>query len=116
MDVGIVLGDPFSYDSRGNRTLMADSTGRYTSTYDALNRVATVENPQTKTLNFTYDSVLNRRTMQTADSGRFTYSYDTASQLLTERRSGTSGYAETSWPRTASAQLARLAWRDRYEY
>jgi YD repeat-containing protein len=50
----------FAYDEVGNRTLMADSTGRYSSTWDALDRRGSVNWPNKGRITYTWDAVGNR--------------------------------------------------------
>ena len=75
--------DPiYTYDLNGNRTLMIDPTGSTSYTYDTLNRLTSITNPNGETTAFAYDA-LGRRTSMTHDNGMVTnYSYDAASQLL----------------------------------
>ena len=70
-----------SYDAVSNRTLMQDSTGRTTSSYDALNRLQAVTNPAGNTITYAYDSVGQRNWMIDPDGDRFTYAFDPAGRL-----------------------------------
>jgi YD repeat-containing protein len=47
----------FSYDAVGNRTLMADLTGRTTTVYDPWNNPTSVTDPDSKTVGYGYDAV-----------------------------------------------------------
>ncbi len=49
-----------TYDPVGNRLVVADSTGRYTRTYDADNLTTSVTNPDTNRLTFIYDALRRR--------------------------------------------------------
>lgn len=71
----------FVYDKVGNRTLMHDWTGRYTSTFDDVNRQTVAEAPNSKTINLAYDKVSQRKTMSVPGSGTVTYTHDAARQL-----------------------------------
>ncbi len=51
---------------------MHDATGRYTSTYDDLNRTRTAFNPASKKIAYAYDSVGQRDHMFDPDGSRFT--------------------------------------------
>ena len=71
----------YSYDPNGNRTGMTTPWGGFTYTYDQLDRVRSITNPQGRTFNFTYDA-LGRRTSLTYPNGvEAVYAYDAASQL-----------------------------------
>ena len=69
------------YDAVGNRTLLHDHTGRYTATYDNLNRPQETKEPNNKIITLTYDKVSQRSTMAVPDVGRVTYTHDPARQL-----------------------------------
>jgi RHS repeat-associated protein len=71
----------FSYDTVGNRTLMADSTGRYTATYDAVGQTTVTASPNGQRQSFSYDAVGKRRSMDATGAGRSTYQYDAANQI-----------------------------------
>jgi hypothetical protein len=47
----------FIYDAVSNRAIMAEGTGRHTSTYHALDRTKTVVNPSNKKIKNAYDAV-----------------------------------------------------------
>jgi YD repeat-containing protein len=61
-----------AYDAVSNRTLLADSTGRYTSTYDERNLPRRVTSPGGKTITYTHDALARRAGMVEPDGGRFT--------------------------------------------
>jgi YD repeat-containing protein len=65
-----------AYDAIGRRTLAANTSGRFTSVYDAVNRVASTIAPAGKRVTYQYDSVNRRSAMIDPDGGRFTYSHD----------------------------------------
>jgi len=60
---------------------MEDTTGRYTYSYDALNRSKAVTTRAGKTITYSYDAVGNRKFMLDPDGGRFTYIYDAADRI-----------------------------------
>ena len=60
---------------------MADSTGRYTRTFDALDRTHSSTNPALLTLTFVWDPVGERSALIDPAAGRTTYAYDAAKQL-----------------------------------
>ncbi len=70
-----------AYDLVGNRTLMADSTGSTTSTFDPLNRTESVVNPAGARITYSYTPVGLRAAMQDPNGGRYTYAYDAARRL-----------------------------------
>ncbi|MBX3437907.1 MAG: hypothetical protein KF861_10485 [Planctomycetaceae bacterium] len=45
---------------QGNRTMMANDTGRYTSTYDDLSRRRSVTNPAGQRITYTYNALSQR--------------------------------------------------------
>ena len=61
---------------------MANQTGRYTTTYDSLQRRRTVVTPAGKVITYSYDSLSRKSQMNVADAGIFTYSYDANNQLV----------------------------------
>ena len=71
----------FSYDEVGNRTAMADPTGRTTTVYDDRNYPTRVTNPDDKSVTYAYDARGQRRTMTDPDGGLFTYTHDAAARL-----------------------------------
>ncbi|QDU39654.1 tRNA3(Ser)-specific nuclease WapA precursor [Maioricimonas rarisocia] len=74
----------FSYDATGDRTMMANSTGRYTTTYDELSRRRSVSTPAGHVLTYSYDS-LSRRAELDSPAGRFTYAYDANNRITLVR-------------------------------
>jgi len=71
----------FTYDQVGNRTVLADPTGRTTTVYDDRNRPVRVTNPDDKAITYSYDAIGRRRTMVDPDDGVFTYTHDAAGRL-----------------------------------
>ena len=53
----------FSYDCVGNRTLMADSTGRYTFAYNTVSKTTSAASPNGQRTTYTYDAIGLRRSM-----------------------------------------------------
>lgn len=74
-----------AYDPQGNRTVMRDATGRYTATYDALDRMIDIRNPSNRRVTYAYDAIGQRRRMLDPDNGRFTYTFDAAARILAVR-------------------------------
>lgn len=77
----------YAYDAVGNRTSMATPWGKYDYTYDALNRLTGIVNPQNVTISFGYDAVGRRTSKKIFRSApeilaETSYSYDAAGQLL----------------------------------
>lgn len=64
-----------AYDAVSNRTVLADSTGRYTTLYDSLNRPRAVTNPAQMTISYGFDAAGRRAWMIEPSGGRFTYGY-----------------------------------------
>lgn len=64
-----------AYDAVSNRTLLSDSTGRYTTVFDVLNRPHTVTNPANLTISYSYDPAGRRAKMVEPFGGVFTYGY-----------------------------------------
>jgi len=62
---------------------MANHTGKYTLTYDTLQRKQTVVTPVGKVITYSYDALSRKSQMQVLDAGVFTYSYDANNQLKT---------------------------------
>lgn len=69
------------YDPVGNRTLLHDRTGRYTMTFDDVNRNSVSQAPNSKTITLTYDKVSQRATMAVPGAGKVTYTHDPERQL-----------------------------------
>lgn len=64
-----------AYDAVSNRTVLADSTGRYSTLYDSLNRARAVTNPAQLTISYGFDAAGRRAWMVEPSGGRFTYGY-----------------------------------------
>jgi YD repeat-containing protein len=65
----------------GNRVTMRDSTGRYTYTFDAVDRKTMAALPSTQRLTYTFDSVGQRNYLVAPTGGRFTTAYDVAQRI-----------------------------------
>ncbi len=74
----------YTYDADGNRIGMSTPWGNFTYTYDALNRMTSVTNPQGETFKFSYDTDGRRVSLTYPSSNGVvaTYSYDAAGQLI----------------------------------
>ena len=62
--------------------VVADSTGRYTRTYDADNLTTSMTNPEGNRLTFLYDAVRRREVLVDVSGGRSTSTYNVGGQLL----------------------------------
>ena len=86
-----VAGRPYAitytYDASGNRTGMGTPWGAYSYTYDALNRVTDIVNPQGTRINFKYDAAGRRQAKSIYRAGAAVplnataYAYDAAGQV-----------------------------------
>src|SRR5262245_62323997 len=85
----------FTYDANGNQLTARDYDGAYTMTYDALNRVSTVNDMWGKTLTFTWDAVGNRTQVQDSAGGTTDSTFD-ALNRLTYRKYTESGTVQLS--------------------
>jgi RHS repeat-associated protein len=72
----------YTYDAAGNRTSVTATDGTETYSYDALDRLTTVQYPGGASTSFTYDAAGNRLT-QNRNGTLTTYTYDAAGELLT---------------------------------
>jgi RHS repeat-associated protein len=80
----------YAYDPAGNRSSVTTSQGTTTSTYDALNRLATVVDT-TGTTSYAYDPVGNLASTAYSNGVTTTYTYDNLSRLKQMVNSGPSG-------------------------
>jgi RHS repeat-associated protein len=87
---------------------MADPTGRYTSTWDALDRRGSVNWPNKGRITYTWDAVGNRVGMVDPDGGVTTYQYDDADRitLLNNPQSERTSYAYDAASRRTVKRLA----------
>ena len=97
-----------TYDSVGNRLVVADPTGRYTRTYDPLNLTTSVTNPDGNRLSFIYDVLQQRKVLVDANGGRTTTIYDAARRIrtLTDPQDGVTTYSYDKADRKIHAILA----------
>jgi RHS repeat-associated protein len=72
------LPSPHWYDAASQRTVMADLTGRTTSSYDNGGRLSKVTYPAGKRISYSYDSAGQRTRWIESGGGRFTTVYDAA--------------------------------------
>jgi RHS repeat-associated protein len=73
----------YTYDADGNKLIAADVHSAYTMTYDAVDRVASVQEPFGLTLTYSYDAAGNRVKVQDSAGGTQTMIYDDANRLTT---------------------------------
>jgi RHS repeat-associated protein len=78
-----------TYDNNGNQLTAANNAGTYTMTYDALDRMATEQEPFNLTLTFSYDGASNRTLVQDSLGGVTTSVYDAANRLTSRQFGGT---------------------------
>ena len=78
----------YTYDAMGNELTASDDNGSYTYTYDALNRVTSLQEPFDLSLDYTYDAAGNK--IETTDSagGVTHYAYDAADRLISVQFGG----------------------------
>jgi len=72
----------YAYDAVGNRTSMTDPSGVTSYTYDYLNRLISVTNPDNKTIHYQYDAGGNRTQLTDPAGGVTVYSYDDDNRLI----------------------------------
>ena len=77
-------GTVVTYDQNGNRTRETDANGNTTAkTYDPLNRLTQVDQPETRTLKFEYDLVGNKVKEIDGNSNVTGFHYDVLNRLTT---------------------------------
>ena len=79
----------FGYDVAGNLLTASNDAGAYSFTYDALNRVSTVNQPFGLTLTNVYDAADNRISVTDNKGGVTTSTYDGLNRLTSRELSGT---------------------------
>lgn len=70
-----------SYDAAGNLATMADGSGLTSYSYDALNRLISLNYPGRQQVSYTYDAIGNRTGVTTSGGMQTTYVYDGADLL-----------------------------------
>jgi YD repeat-containing protein len=78
----------YSYDNNANRLTAANYSGAYTMTYDARDRVATIQEPFGLSLTYSYDGANNRTVVQDSLNGVTTFVFDAANRLTSEQFGG----------------------------
>lgn len=73
----------YSYDPIGNRLSMTDPTGTTGYSYDALNRLASVTFPGSRTVSYGYDKLGNRSEIAYPDGKSVEYTYDESHNMAT---------------------------------
>lgn len=71
----------YTYDGNGNVTAMATPWGSFTYSYDSLNHLTRIVNPQGKTISFQYDAAGRRTTTDYPNGIRASFAYNVASEL-----------------------------------
>ena len=106
-----------AYDAANQRTLLNDSTGPTTSTYDADGRLSTVINPAGLRLTYAYDGVGQRNYLIEPEGLRFSYVYDAAGRIgqLINPQGECTSWAYDPANRVTSIRLAN-ATRTSYVY
>jgi len=94
----------------GNRRFLADTTGRYTSLYDALDRVRAVTTPASLTMTIAFDAAGRRRTLVEPSGGTFTFGYDLADRgtLVINPQSERTSYSYDAAGRATLQRLSNL--------
>jgi YD repeat-containing protein len=81
----------YSHDANGNRTgLELVGTGKFTSTFDSLNRLASAQKPGNLLYTMQYDPDSRRTTMLLGQGSRRQYQFDARGQLTTQIELNTS--------------------------
>lgn len=85
MRIYFTLGSPrttnLGYDAVGNRILMTDTFGITQHTYDDLNRLTQVRDPNNRIVGYEYDGNGNRTSLTYPDNKLVRYSYDPINQM-----------------------------------
>jgi RHS repeat-associated protein len=104
----------WAYDNAGKVLAKYLANGfRASQTWDAADRLTHLANmppigTSTSTFDYAYDKADNRTRVAEASANRVTWTYDASYQLLSERRSGGSGYAITYSYDAAGNRLTML--------
>ena len=96
-----------TYDANGQRTVLSDWTGSYTSSFDPVGRLSSVVNPAGIAITYGYDAASQRAAMS-QPTGLFTYSHDPAGRIanLINPEGQT-----TSWQYDAASRVLATRWR-----
>ncbi len=81
----------YEYDTVGNRTAVVTHVGRTAYTFDKLNRLASVTDPDDNTTTYGYDTVGNRASVTYPNDVTTTYSYDELNRLVLLENTGPAG-------------------------
>jgi RHS repeat-associated protein len=81
----------YTYDAAGNRTSITTAVGVTNYTFDELNRLDTVVDPDGDRTTYGYDDVGNRKTVAYPNGTTTTYDYDDLNRLLVLTNTGPSG-------------------------
>lgn len=79
---GTVAFVAYTLDAVGNRLVMTDTEGVTSYSYDALNRLTSVDYPGGEQVDYAYDPMGNRTVMTGTVSGVTSYAYDAGDRLL----------------------------------
>ena len=89
----------------GNRTkLTYPDASVVTYTYDALNRLLSIDNQQSSIVNFTYDALSRRASLALANGTSTTYQYDAINRLLHLIGSGSLGTRDYTYDELGNRQ------------
>ncbi|MBI3977257.1 MAG: RHS repeat-associated core domain-containing protein [Chloroflexi bacterium] len=97
-----------TYDALGNRVGMVDATGSYTTTYTALNQVASAQAPGNRIVNSWWDTVGNRKRIFYTDPRSVGYEFDGGHRLITVTEMAAWGDRETVHSYDDAGKLTRI--------
>ena len=99
----------FGYDVAGNLLTASNDAGAYSFTYDALNRVSTVNQPFGLTLTNVYDAADNRISVTDNKGGVTSSTYDGMNRLSSRELSGTGiTPLKAIWDYDAAGNISKL--------
>jgi YD repeat-containing protein len=90
-DKTIISSYQYTYDCAGNQLTKTEAKGTTTYTYDSLNRLSSVAEPEGKVTTYTYDGAGNRKTEQIRSELAETntvYNYDSRNRLISTVSTG----------------------------
>lgn len=102
----------YTFDANGNRTGMTTSWGNYSYTYNSLDRVTSITNPQGQIITFSYDAIGRRTQMVYPNGIRTRYVYDAAgqiTQILHEKAANQTAVAFTNYTYDVSGNRIGIA-------